>query len=181
VAGDLIGSVEADLARQAAGRGAAAGFRAISQYFAGRRTKAAQQEGGGTSEDRRSAYDHFRRAVVEYRTDFGVLATGPPSLIGAAWSYPLHMRLLHRQPSRAAAVLDALLEVEIVGRLDTSSAAEQVIVALSEATDEFTRIAASRRRWRSVEVVSLDALDKGLADFALAVRRDLGFGVEDAP
>jgi hypothetical protein len=85
------------------------------------------------------------------------------------------MRLLHRQPSRASAVLDVLLEVEIVGRLDTTSAAERVIVALSEAIDEFARIAASRRGRRCGEVVSLDALDQALADFALAVRQDLGF------
>jgi hypothetical protein len=133
---DLVGTLGGDFAKGIVERSTAMMFGALTSRLSARRAKS-KGEDGGSVEERKAAYDDFRCAVVEYRTEFGILAFGPPSLVGALWTYPLHMRLLHRHSRRAAAVVNSLLALEVVGRDSTRLAAEQVLLQITVVNDAY--------------------------------------------
>ncbi len=139
-------------------------------------SKKDQPAGGADDAGRTQAYDEFRSAAVRFRVTLGVLASGPQPLLGALWSYPVHLRLLNRTPGEAADALDALLAVETKGRMEAIAAAEAVMLAVNEVTEAFV---SERRLGRTAHTTSLrnrlDGVDQALATYTRAVRSDLGF------
>jgi len=87
---------------------------------------------GAELPNRRTSYEAMRRAAVQYRVGLGVLASGPPSVVGAVWTYPVHLGALGRSPSQAAALLDGFLAVQADGRRDVVKAALDLLTGLNE-------------------------------------------------
>jgi hypothetical protein len=132
---------------------------------------------GGPHEERRIAYKDFRRAVIEFRTTLSVLSMAPLRLVGALWTLPIHLRAMNRTPAITARILDSFLEVHAVGQKPTIQAAEDVLTALSSAVDAYSATSARRRGHGNKDVSDgLSNVDVALADFALTVRQDLGYG-----
>jgi hypothetical protein len=132
---------------------------------------------GGPHEERRIAYKDFRHAVVEFRTSLSVLSMAPLRLVGALWTLPIHLRAMNRTPAITVRILDSFLEVNAVGQKPTIQAAEDVLTALSSAVDAYSATSARRRGEGNKEVAdALSNVDVALADFALAIRQDLGYG-----
>jgi len=131
---------------------------------------------GGPPEERRIAYADFRRAVVEFRTSVSVLSMVPLRFAGALWTLPIHLRVINRTPAITVRMLDSFLEINAVGQKPTIDAAGEVLAALSSAVDTYAATSARRRAAGRTEVgEAIGKLDVALAEFTLAVRRDLGY------
>jgi hypothetical protein len=157
-----------------AGRLAASGWSAVvARLKAGRGTESL----GGSTEDRQEAYAQLRRSVIEFRTALAVLAATTPRRAGALWMVPLHLRLIRRIPDLSSELLDRLLAVHTVGRLAAIEAADSLLTSLASAVDVYSETSGDRRaRLEGKMDVALVKVDGALADFTMAVRRDLGFG-----
>jgi hypothetical protein len=134
---------------------------------------------GASAQDRRAAYEDFRRACVQLRVSLGVLVAGPPRIVGALWTYPVHLRLLNRSPAEAARVMDTFLTVELVGRPEAIGASEQTLQALNAVIAAYARGNSERGTARGVRQRELsdlfETLDQSLVDLTFAVRKDLGY------
>ena len=173
---DLTSSVSETLAKFWVERLSAIGLAALVTGLKSRHGEG-DAAAGGPHEERRIAYAGFRRAVVEFRTSLSVLSMAPLRLVGALWTLPIHLRAMNRTPVIAARMLDSFLEVTLVGQQSTIEAAEEVLVALSSAVDTYSATSGRRRDAGRQEVAdALGKLDVALAEFTLAVRRDLGYG-----
>lgn len=157
-----------------AGRLAATGWNAVvTRLKTGRRTESL----GGSTDQRHEAYAQLRWSVIEYRTSIATLAASTPRLVGALWSVPLYLRLLHRMPDLSSKVLDRLLAVHTVGRPPAIEAADALLLRLASAADVYSDTASDQPCSRVGKVgVELAKVDEALADFTVAVRVDLGFG-----
>jgi hypothetical protein len=132
---------------------------------------------GGSPEQRQEAYSQLRRSVIKYRTCIATLTASPPRLVGALWSVPLYLRLLHRIPDLSSEVLDHLLAVHTVGRLPAIEAADALLITLASAAEVYSDTAGNQPGRRVDKVgVELSKVDEALAEFTVAVRVDLGFG-----
>jgi hypothetical protein len=100
---------------------------------------------GASYEERRFSYDEFREAVVRHRVTLGLLAGGTPTVPGAVWTYPIHIRALNRAPDEAARLVQSFLSIELNGRGAVLGAAEETLAAMVEATNAFSP---ERRRIR---------------------------------
>ncbi|NMM29688.1 MAG: hypothetical protein HHJ10_01210 [Cellulomonas sp.] len=157
-----------------AGRLAVGGWNAL---LARLKTDRHDQSRGGSVEERKEAYALFRRSAIEFRTSLAVLIAAPPRLVGALWSVPLHLRMLHRMPDDSSRLLDDFLAVHTVGRLPAIEAAEELLTRISAAVHDYSGHEDDRHAKRNGKTgVDLSPIDEALADFTLAVRRDLGFG-----
>jgi hypothetical protein len=157
-----------------AGRLAATGWNAVvARLKVGRRTESL----GGSTDQRQEAYSQLRWSVIEYRTSIATLTASPPRLVGALWSVPLYLRMLHRIPDLSSEVLDRLLAVHTVGRLPAIEAADALLITLASAADVYSDTTGNQPGKRVERVgVELAKVDEALADFTVAVRGDLGFG-----
>jgi len=156
------------------------GLSAIGMGALVTRLKSLQSKGdataGGPPEERRVAYAEFRRAVVEFRTSVSVLSMAPLRFAGALWTLPIHLRAINRTPAITVRMLDSFLEINAVGQKPTIDAAGEVLVALSSAVDTYAATSARRGAAGRLEVgEAIGKLDVALAEFTLAVRRDLGY------
>lgn len=156
------------------GRVVTSGWNAIvDRLRASRRTESL----GGSPEDRQEAYAQLRRSVIEFRTALAVLAATTPQRVGAIWMVPLHLRLIRRIPDLSSELLDRLLAVHTVGRLPAIEAADSLLTSLASAVDVYSETSGDRRARLEGKVdAALVKVDEALADFTMAVRRDLGFG-----
>lgn len=130
---------------------------------------------GAELPDRRSSYEAMRRAAVQYRVGLGVLASGPPSVVGALWTYPVHLGALGRSPAQAAALLDGFLAVQADGRGEVVDAAVELLTALNEATGVYVSQWDRPKPERQQPILdALGEVDEALVAYTLAVRSDLG-------
>ena len=131
---------------------------------------------GAEETDRRRSYEAFRKAAVEFRVGLGVLASGPPSIVGALWTYPVHVAALNRSPAQATALLDGFLAVQADGRRGVLDAAVELLAAVSGAVEayasQWTRPKAERQQ---PVLTALAAIDDSLVAYVVAVRADLGY------
>ncbi len=138
--------------------------------------KGDKEEGGASDAERDAVYSEFLTAATRYRVSLGVLGTGPPTLVGALWTYPVHLRLLNASPRDGAVALHALLAVETKGRPAAIAAAEAVMLAVSTTARAFTVPRRTSRADRTAGIqTELEHLDEALATFTKTVRTDLGY------
>ena len=117
-----------------AGRLAASGWNVVvDRLKSGRRTESL----GGSKDERKEAYSQLRWSVIEFRTFLAVLSAAPPRLVGALWSVPLHLRVIHRMPDLSSELLDRLLAVHTVGRLPAIEAADTTLTRIASAVDVY--------------------------------------------
>jgi hypothetical protein len=172
--GEIVFNATQSVTNLVFGRVVTSGWNAIvDRLVARRRTESV----GGSTEQRQEAYSQFRRSAVTFRTSLAGLAATPPKFVGALWSVPLHLRLLHGMPDLSSALLDNFLAVHTVGRLPAIEAADTLLTRLSSAVDAFAASTGDTTSRQGGKVgVELSKVDEALADFTVAVRRDLGFG-----
>jgi hypothetical protein len=172
--GEIAWGTAQSVANFIAGRLAASGWRAVvARLKVGPRTESL----GGSTDQRQEAYSQLRRSVIEYRTSIAILTASPPRLVGALWSVPLYLRLLHRIPDLSSEVLNRLLAVHTVGRGPAIEAADTLMIRLASAASVYSDTTGDQPGKRVEKVdVELAKVDEALADFTVAVRVDLGFG-----
>jgi hypothetical protein len=151
--------------------GVVAGFRHARAF-----RKDEPEETGASYEERRRSYDEFREAVVRHRVTLGLLAGGTPTVSGAVWTYPIHIRALNRAPDESARLLQTFLSVELNGRGAVIGAAEETLAAMVEVTNSFVP---ERRRIRQAREAKINAalalVDESVIRFVGTVREDLGY------
>ena len=172
--GEIIFNATQSVTNLVFGRVVTGGWNAVAARLRARR----RNEGlGGSIDDRQEAYAQLRRSVVEFRTALAVLAATTPRSVGAVWTVPLHLRLIRRIPDLSSELLDRLLAVHTVGRLPAIEAADSLLTSLASAVDVYSETSGDRRARLEGKVnAALADVDVSLADFTVAVRRDLGFG-----
>jgi len=174
--GEIAWGTAQSVANFIAGRLAASGWNVVvARLKSGGRTESL----GGAKEERQEAYSRLRWSVIEFRTSIATLTASPPRLVGALWSVPLYLRMLHRMPDLSSELLDRLLAVHTVGRLPAIEAADTLLTRLATAVDVYLETSGDRHAGQDGKVkvgVELAKVDEALADFTVAVRGDLGFG-----
>lgn len=133
-------------------------------------------DSGASTEERVATYDAFQEAVVRHRTTLALLASGTPTVSGAIWTFPVHIRALNRAPDEAARLVDTFLSVEMKGGRDAIVAAEEALAAMVEATKAFVP---ERRRERSARERGINAalslVDEAVIRFVSTAREELGY------
>lgn len=141
-----------------------------------------RREGDGAKDSgvRAAAYERLWSIINQLRTDLGILGGdgGVPTLRGALWTWPVHLRIFWRFNGASHAFLDAVFDVAVKGRSEVLEAAFSAADTLASAMQAFPWSAPrSRRKEARMQFQSaLAAVDQAVVDYAWAVRVDLGYG-----
>lgn len=126
---------------------------------------------------RRQAYDEAVTALVETRITLAVLLTGPPGVLGALWTWPVHHGLLRRFPDTVVRLEGAFLRVETVGTPNVIRATEDAVSVVVDAVAAFPLGGRrSNRAGRAECARQLGLLAEATVDLVVAARADLGHG-----
>ena len=129
---------------------------------------------GGSTEERKLAYDALRHGFVELRTMLEVIwALESAALPAAIVAIPMLYSLTQRLPDVAVELNDAFLGVTSVGRREAVEAAIQVATELRAITDYHSR-GRSGRRARRGSAGEWQGFDTALSQFVAVARNDLG-------